>query len=186
MNANFNGVSLHWKYQALRKGNARHIHAGRIPSSQNPRGGIIAGGYRGHTIARNSARRARTLLHGASGTDHHEITFRIQRSGYRQYTRIWYTPRLVPRKHTSGNLCMSMLEACPCFRSVSGDSEAGVPGTPLGSGASWSCAPPHFLALTPFKEAKPAYFPPAPPSRYPTSSGVPSGGRTPPGTPRPS
>ena len=70
--------------------------------------------------------------------------------------------RLVPRKHTSGNLCMSMLEACPCFRSVSGDSEAGVPGTPLGSGASWSCAPPHFLALTPFKEAKPAYFPPRP------------------------
>ena len=56
--AKFNGVSLHWKYQALRKGNARHIHAGRIPSSQNPRGGIIAGGYRGHTIARNSARRA--------------------------------------------------------------------------------------------------------------------------------
>ena len=46
--AKFNGVSLHWKYQALRKGNARYIHAGRIPSSHRPGGGLIAGGYRGH------------------------------------------------------------------------------------------------------------------------------------------
>ena len=38
--AKFNRVSLHWKYQALRKGNARYIHAGRIPSSQKPGGGL--------------------------------------------------------------------------------------------------------------------------------------------------
>ena len=46
--AKFNGVSLHWKYRPLRKGNGRYIHAGRIPSSQKHGGVLIAGGYRGH------------------------------------------------------------------------------------------------------------------------------------------
>ena len=48
--AKFNGVSLHWKYRPLRKGNGRYIHAGRIPSSHKHRGVLIAGWYRGQTI----------------------------------------------------------------------------------------------------------------------------------------
>ena len=48
LKAKFNGVSLHWKYQPLRKGDGRYIHAERIPSSQKHGGVLIAGGYRGH------------------------------------------------------------------------------------------------------------------------------------------
>ena len=40
----FNGVPLHWKYQPLRKGNGRYIHAGGIPTSQKPGGGLIVVG----------------------------------------------------------------------------------------------------------------------------------------------
>ena len=50
LKAKFNGVSLHWEYRPLRKGNGRYIHAGRIPSSHKHRGVLIAGWYRGQTI----------------------------------------------------------------------------------------------------------------------------------------
>ena len=83
--AKLNGVSLHWKYQALRKGNARYIHAGRIPSKSL--GGLIAGGYRGHTIARNSARRASYRTTAEFG---YEI---ITRS---RFVSTWWIPAVYP------------------------------------------------------------------------------------------
>ena len=42
--SNFNGVPLHWKYQPLRKSSGRYIHAGGIPTSHKPRGGLIVVG----------------------------------------------------------------------------------------------------------------------------------------------
>ena len=134
--AKFNGVSLHWKYQALRKGNARYIHAGRIPSSQKHRGVLIAGGYRGHTIARNSARRARTLLQ----------KLRVRIITRSRFVSTWWIPAVYPHlvyTEMSSEKTNTVHGNAKLVLCASGDSEAGVRGS-TGWNLDRPCAPPHF------------------------------------------
>ena len=86
LKAKFNGVSLHWKYRPLRKGNGRYIHAGRIPSSHKHRGVLIAGWYRGHyhRPEYGEASVVPYYIGKLRARDHHEITLRLQTCGYRK------------------------------------------------------------------------------------------------------
>ena len=140
MKAHFRvGVSLQWKYQPLRKGNGRHIHAGRIPSSHKPGGGLIAGGYRGNAD--------RPEFGEAS-----VVPYYIGRFGYEIITRsrfvsTWWIPEAItafviaPR--TSSEKTNTVHGNAKLVLCASGDSEAGVRGS-TGWNLDRPCAPPHF------------------------------------------
>ena len=104
LKAKFNGVSLHWKYRPLRKGNGRYIHAGRIPSSHKHRGVLIAGWYRGQTIPPEFGEAS--VVGYYTEASPHEIGFVSRHVDTGSYNRICYSPEPTSseKQHTTRKL----------------------------------------------------------------------------------
>ena len=108
---------------------------GEFPPAKIP-GGIIAGGYRGHTIARNSARRARTLLQ----------KLRVRIITRSRFVSTWWIPAVYPHlvyTEMSSEKTNTVHGNAKLVLCASGDSEAGVRGS-TGWNLDRPCAPPHF------------------------------------------
>ena len=109
---------------------------GEFPPAKSPGGGLIAGGYRGHTIARNSARRARTVLQ----------KLRVRIITRSRFVSTWWIPAVYPHlvyTEMSSEKTNTVHGNAKLVLCASGDSEAGVRGS-TGWNLDRPCAPPHF------------------------------------------